>query len=61
VVEELRRRNRGWGDQLDSFRRLRTVADYDLVPNDPTRRQWQKNWTDAKAFALRLLPIVQAL
>ncbi len=61
VIRALRARNRAWADQLASLRRIRVAADYELVPQDPTRRDWARNWADADLLSKRLMPIVQAL
>lgn len=61
VIRTLRARNRSWADQLDSLRRIRVAADYELTPQDPTRRDWARNWADAARLWQRLMPIVEAL
>ena len=57
VVIAVKRRDWSTGDQLDSLRKLRTAADYDLVP-DPSRAgtDWQANWQRAQAIASHILP-----
>ena len=47
--------------QLNSLRRLRTVADYQELPNDPSDRNWTANWQTAEAIAIRILPRLQSL
>lgn len=57
VVQSLKRMS-GFnveGDRLDAFRRLRGVADYDLVPQKASERDWERNWRKAKEFAQYLL------
>src|SRR5215471_19728295 len=51
VIVALRARNRGWADQLARLRRIRVAADYELTPDDPTRRDWTRNWQDADLLA----------
>src|SRR2546427_13117630 len=55
TIREAKNRSRGYGDQLDSFRRLRSRADYEMLPHDPTQRDWVANWTRADVLAGRLL------
>jgi len=61
VIVALRLRRQAWADQLDRLRRIRIAADYELVPQDPTRRDWARNWSDAVVLVRHLMPIVQAL
>jgi hypothetical protein len=61
VIRALRGRNRAWADKLDSLRRLRLAADYELTASDPTRRDWARNWTDTNAIATQLVPVLQAI
>jgi hypothetical protein len=44
------------GEQLDRLRRLRVIADYQMLPADPQVRDWQVNWAAAQAIARRVLP-----
>ena len=44
------------GEQLDRLRRLRVVADYQMLPSDPHYRDWNQNWAMAQAIARRILP-----
>lgn len=60
VIVALRLRRQAWADQLDRLRRIRVAADYQLVPVDPSRRDWARNWSDSVALVRRLMPIVQA-
>lgn len=58
VIQAVKQRRgyRSTGDQLDALRRLRTVADYDLSPNDPDDRNWAQNWSRAQDITDRVLP-----
>lgn len=62
VIQAVRARQgfRTAGDQLDSLRWLRTVADYQLLPVNPADQQWNVNWSRAQLLAARLLPKLQA-
>ncbi len=62
VIQAVRRRRgyRSTGDQLDALRRLRTIADYQLLPADPAYRDWVRNWSRAQVLILRILPKLQA-
>lgn len=57
VVRTVRRRSgfRAAGDKLDSLRRLRTVADYELLPQKPGDRNWPANWQIAERLANDIL------
>lgn len=61
VVNAVKKRHRSLGDQLDSLRRLRIVADYELLPNDSANSNWQKNWERAEALVDKVLPGLQGL
>jgi hypothetical protein len=58
VLNALRRRRayRSTADQLDALRRLRVVADYQLLPEDSADRDWTHNWSRAQALVNRILP-----
>ena len=61
VIEAIKKR-KGYlttGEQLDSLRRLRTVADYELLPHNPDDGDWARNWSTAQALAERILPKLQ--
>jgi hypothetical protein len=62
VIEAVRRRTayRSTGDQLDALRRLRTVADYEMLPADPANRDWVANWSRADSIVNRVLPRLQS-
>lgn len=62
VINALRRRRayRSTADQLDALRRLRVVADYQLLPENPADRDWTRNWSRAQALVDRVLPRLQA-
>ncbi len=62
VINALKKRKnyRSTADQLDALRRLRTVADYELLPSDHANRNWPGNWSEAHALVDRVLPRLQA-
>jgi hypothetical protein len=47
---------RSTGEKLSQLGRLRSVADYELVPADPNHRNWPRNWTTARALVDQILP-----
>lgn len=57
VIQALKRRRpyRGTAEQVDMLRRLRTVADYELIPQNPHNSDWTRNWSTAQAVAERVL------
>lgn len=61
VISAVRRRRgyRSTADQLDALRRLRVVADYQLLPEDPADRDWTGNWSRVQALVNRILPRLQ--
>ena len=63
TINRVKRRSgyRTAGDQLDRLFRLRVTADYELLPNAPSDRDWVHNWSDARAIIARILPKLQAL
>lgn len=63
VITQLRGRPgyRAAADQLDALRRLRVVADYEPLPTDAARRNWEANWARADVLAGRLLGRLQTL
>jgi hypothetical protein len=62
VIKAVRRRPgyRAVADQLDALRRLRVVADYQLLPQDPNHRDWSQNWATVQVLVQRVLPRLQA-
>ncbi len=46
---------------LRVLRALRNVADYQLMPDDPDDRDWEKNWASAERIVRRVLPKLQEL
>ena len=51
VISAVRKRKgRGTSDKLGSLRKLRGVADYQLIPEDPNDSNWRNNWTRADAI-----------
>jgi len=61
VIKAVKRRDRSTGEQLKSLFRLRKVADYELVPENPRDRDWDQNWKRAKDIVDHLLPKLQKL
>ncbi len=62
VLEALHKRNHiTLKDQLKAVRDLRTVADYEMIPENENCRNWETNWIRQKAFIDKLLPQVNAL
>jgi len=55
----LKRKNRGAGEMLEKLHRLRKVADYQMLPDDPSDRDWPKNWRDAESLAKYILPNIR--
>jgi hypothetical protein len=62
VIRAVRRRSgfRAAGDKLDSLRRLRIVADYELLPQRPSDRDWHANWQIAERLANDILSKLKA-
>src|SRR5437899_4097445 len=58
TIREAKVRYRPYGDQLDSFRWLRTKADYNMQQTDPTLADWPALWQRADTLAKRLLGLV---
>ena len=61
VVRALRARDRALADQLGRPRRLRNVADYELVPVNAADRNWAKNWQEIDTIARHMLPRVLSI
>lgn len=62
VVQAIKRR-RGYspvGDKLRSLFRLRAVADYELIPVNPSDRNWPHNWSITQDIVNNILPKIQA-
>ncbi|MBI3801373.1 MAG: hypothetical protein HY268_30920 [Deltaproteobacteria bacterium] len=61
VIRAVRKRPgyRAVADQFDALRRLRVVADYQLLPDDPALRDWPSNWVKAQALINHILPKLQ--
>lgn len=58
------KRQRGYraaGEQLDALRRLRTIADYELLPGNARDRDWKLNWQRTRLLMNELLPKLQDL
>lgn len=62
VIDAVRGRRgyRSTADQLDTLRRLRVVADYQLLPENSADRDWTRNWSRAQALVNRILPRLRA-
>jgi len=61
VIRSLRAQNRRLGDQLDQLRHYRVVADYELIPDDPTKQNWEQNWNYVWQLATRLRPTLEGI
>ena len=61
VVQRVKARDRTTGDQLHFLMRLRHTADYQLVPQKPQERNWQRNWQTVRTTVLHILPKIQAI
>lgn len=63
VVSAIKQRKgyRATGEQLDALRRLRTVADYELLPSDVRNRDWRFNWSRARLLVNEILPKLRSL
>ena len=48
------------GDKMSKLFRLRTVADYQLIPERPVDRDWSKNWGDTEKIANDVLKILES-
>ena len=57
VISAVKKRRgfRTTGDQLAKLKRLRGVADYDMLPPDPNERDWLQNWSQVRTLAPRVL------
>jgi hypothetical protein len=44
------------GSQLDKLRRLRVVADYEMLPDNPSDRNWRQNWITTESIVTHILP-----
>lgn len=62
VLRGLRKR-RKWttANQLYDLKELRIIADYQLIPGDPTRGDGARNWSRAHDLVDLILPELQAL
>jgi hypothetical protein len=62
VVDEVNRTvGNSIGTQLAAMRRLRAIADYEMVPVDPTCRDWRENCDKQLTLASLWLPRMQSL
>ena len=43
-------------NQLDALKRLRLVADYELLPHNKADRNWIHNWSRVQALVNQVLP-----
>jgi len=57
VIKELKRRHgyQATAGQLQDLLRLRHTADYQMLPKDPSERDWGRNWTRASILAEHIL------
>jgi hypothetical protein len=61
VVRALSAHDRALADQLGRLRRLRNVADYELVPITTVDRNRAKNWHEIDTLAGHMLPRVLSI
>lgn len=55
VVDIATRRKLPVGNQLKELRRLRNIADYDLIPRNTADLDWSDNWKRVEIIALTVL------
>lgn len=48
-------------DELDSLRKLRVTADYQLLPMIPGSRNWRRNWARAERIVNDILPLLRSI
>lgn len=48
-------------DQIGTLRRLRSVADYQIIPQKVSDQDWMRNWAIVKALIPRILPFLQSM
>lgn len=48
-------------DELDNLRKLRVIADYQLVPMVPGWRNWHRNWARAQRIVNDILPLLRSI
>ena len=61
VVTEVKKRDAATGSQLNALKRLRTSADYEVVPTGRVSGNWKANWRRAQGIATHILPKLQKL
>lgn len=63
VIERIKRIRGYYGvaDKLGMMRRLRTVADYEMMPESPADRNWQENWATVERLAEQIIPNLRGL
>ena len=61
VIRLLTRRDRKIGSQMFFLLNLRLTADYQMTPEQESRRDWQVNWQRAQDTALFLLPKIERI
>lgn len=47
--------------QLQALKILRVVADYQLLPENPTQRNWKRNWSTTQAITKQILPKLRSM
>jgi hypothetical protein len=62
VIRALRRQGyRPLARQLQALKMLRVVADYQLLPDNPTHRDWRRNWSISQAIINQILPKLRTM
>lgn len=61
VIKALKLASKKTGEKLDSLRRLRSVADYDLLPKKLKERDWKINWEWTNMIVDNILSRLQTL
>ncbi len=61
VIRLLTRRDRKLGSQMFFLLNLRLAADYQLLPEQESQRDWQINWRRARDTATFLLPKIERI
>jgi hypothetical protein len=51
VIDALKKLDYSLGTKLAALRRLRTIADYDIMPRCVRDRDWVRNWARANGYA----------
>jgi hypothetical protein len=51
----------GAAQKMNSLEGWRIVADYQLLPSDPTRHNWQENWAEVQDLVNDIRPRLERL